>query len=160
MDPSAYLLPVDELSLRVGKIVLAAARLEFEARMFALELPAKLDTKYPSLKDLRNAIVSASNGHPESQQIKDWIAESYLLWGERHRLAHGLWLDVYDVNDPTLHALISQRGFDEVRTDLDHLDELLAQILRTTMAGIEIANAIRERRIAAAAAWGGPFGMP
>ena len=158
MDAAAHLLPQDDTSLRVGKIVLASARLEFEARLFALHISAR--PKSPSLRALRNGIVQAAKPHPEAAAIEAWIDKAFTLWDERNKLAHSVWLDVYDDEDPTLHALVSAREFHVLDTEAAHLNDLLRRILDATLEGLEISNTKLEEALASAPAWGGPFGMP
>lgn len=158
MDAASHLLPHDPTSLRVGKIVLASARLEFEARLFATQIAAK--PKSHSLRALRNAIIQAARPYPEANSIEIWINKAFALWDERNRLAHSVWLDIYDPDDPALHAMVSAREFHILDTEITRLDDLLRRIVEATLEGLHISNAKLEEAIASAAAWGGPFGMP
>jgi len=153
------LLPGDPVAMRVGQVVLAASRLEWEARMFALELAVPFKSKAPGLDDVRKGIIAQSQRFAESDRIVVWITCAYGLWAERNNLAHSIWMDTWRDDGPT-PELITQRGFATLDTDLGALDDLLNRMLEATWEGIEIVNVLRRRAIDRKANWGGPFGMP
>lgn len=159
MNLAELLLPGEPVALRVGQVVLAASRLEWEARLFAIELSVSFKSKSPGLEDVKKGIIAQSHRFAEADRIVAWITSAYGLWAERHRLAHSIWIDTYK-DDVVTPELITQRGFVSLNTDVAALDDLLSRTLDATWEGIEIANVLRQRAIDRGANWGGPFGMP
>lgn len=159
MNLAELLLPSEPVAMRVGQVVLAASRLEWEARMFATELSVPFKSKAPGLDDVKKGIIAQSRRFAEGDRIVAWITGAYGLWAERNRLAHSIWMDTYR-DDATTPELITQRGFVTLDTDLAALDDLLSRTLQATWESIEIVNLLRRRAIDRGANWGGPFGMP
>ena len=159
MKLAELLLPGEPVATRVGQIVLAASRLEWEARMFAIELAVPFKSKAPGLADVRKGIIAQSQRFAESDRIVAWITSAYGLWAERNNLAHSIWMDTWSEDEPTTE-LITQRGFVTLDTNLAALDDQLSRTLEATWEGIEIVNVLRRRAIDRKANWGGPFGMP
>lgn len=132
----------DGVALRLGRIVLAGAELEFQVRVFVAEFSQK-SPRPRGMRDELLAIRRGSRGTKESAEIANWTHDVDDILKRRGALAHGSFIEFWD-GPGTHQGFMAHKTFNEISVDLRELDALVDRARAAIRVGDSIQNRIMD----------------
>ena len=113
----------DAVALRLGRLVIASARLELELKQVAEFLGEPNGRGLSQLQQMK-AIRRRARDRPDGEEIEAWANEANALLKERGSLVHGGFLGRWEGNK-VMPAYIAHKGGEVIDIDLVRLDGLV-----------------------------------
>lgn len=126
-DEDCTLTVVDEegIALRIGRMVLSCARVEFQLTLMATQVGVK-NAKKQSQGDLIKAIRKGCQAWPEGPETDVWLDKADALLRERGMLVHGSFAGFLTASG-VHEGFFAHKTFKEANVELNHLDELVEE---------------------------------